>query len=406
MPAPDSDFEPASAPRRSFWADFSRQALLQGLIVALVGYASSVAILIKGLAAIGANAEQIASALLFVAGSKAIASIALSLSSRMPVSVAWTTPGLALLATSTAPSGGFAAVLGAFVLVGLLILLTSIWQPLGRLIAAIPKPLANAMLAGILLKLCLAPFIALREAPLSALAILATWLLMMRVNRLWAVPAAVAVALAALLVSGGLGGAIASGFVLAKPQFVLPVFSVETLIGLGIPLFIVTMASQNIPGLAVLASFGYAHPPRQGLAVTGLLSLLFAPFGAPPINYAAITAALCAGSDAHPDPARRYVAAVFSGLGYGLLALIAAMAAALVLHASPILIEAAAGLALIAAYGGAIKIATEAEATRLPALLTFLVTASGLTLFGIGAAFWGLALGWASLFLFKSAEKS
>ena len=391
--------EPTSAGHRSFAADFSSQGAIQGLIVAIVGYASSVAILIKGLAAVGASEAQIASALLFVGLTKGLASIVLSLRSRMPISVAWTTPGMALLAATGAVAGGFPAAVGAFIIVGALIIITAFWEPLARLIGAIPKALANAMLAGVLLKLCLAPFIAIKELPLTALSILAVWLLMMRFARLWAVPAAVAVALGAVILQGG--AAHLGGFHLPVPILVTPSFTLEALFGLALPLFVVTMASQNITGLAVLSTFGFRHSMREGLFVTGGFSVVSAIFGAPTINYAAITAALCAGSDAHPDPSRRYIAAVFSGIGYILCTLLAAIAAALVLHASPILIEAAAGLALIGAFGGAIKAATEDEAERLPALLTFFVTASGLSLFGIGGAFWGLLLGWSVRGLFR-----
>lgn len=390
---------PVRAGGRGFFADLSSQGAIQGLIVSIVGYASSVAILIKGLAAVGASEAEIASALLFVGLTKGIGSIILSLRSRMPVSVAWTTPGLALLATTGVVAGGFPAAVGAFIIVGALIVVTAFWEPLARLIAAIPKPLANAMLAGVLLKLCLAPFVAIKTLPLTALAILGVWLVMMRFARLWAVPAAVAVALGAILVQGGAAGI--GGFRLPSPVLIAPTFTLEAFFGLALPLFVVTMASQNITGLAVLSTFGFRHSMREGLFVTGGFSAVSAIFGAPTINYAAITAALCAGTDAHPDPSRRYIAAVFSGIGYILCTLLAAIAAALVLHASPILIEAAAGLALIGAFGGAIKAATEDEAERLPALLTFFVTASGLTLFGIGGAFWGLALGWSVRGLFR-----
>ncbi|KAF0231095.1 MAG: hypothetical protein FD175_964 [Beijerinckiaceae bacterium] len=390
---------PASTGHRHFAADLSSQGAIQGLIVAIVGYASSVAVVIKGLTAVGASEAEIASALLFVGLTMGVASIILSMRSRMPVSVAWTTPGMALLAATGAVAGGFPAAVGAFILVGLLVIVAAFWSPLARLIAAIPKSIANAMLAGVLLKLCLAPFVALKELPLTALTILGVWLVMMRFARLWAVPAAVLVALGAILVQGG--AANIGGFHLPQPLVIAPRFTVEALFGLALPLFVVTMASQNITGLAVLSTFGFRHPMREGLSVTGGLSAISAIFGAPTINYAAITAALCAGAEAHPDPARRYIAAVFSGIGYILFTLLAAIAAALVLHASPILIEAAAGLALIGAFGGAIKAATEDEAERLPALLTFLVTASGLSLFGIGGAFWGLVLGWSVRGLFR-----
>lgn len=377
---------------RSFSADFSAQAGIQGLIVALVGYASSAAIVIAGLKAMGATTAEIASGLLLLGIGKGIAAIGLSLWTRMPISIAWTTPGLALLATSPVPQGGFGAAVGAFIVTGGLIVLAGVWPMLGRLVAAIPKPIASAMLAGILLKLCLAPFVALKSMPLAALAIIVTWLVVYRFARLYAVPAAVLVTLGCIWGQGGeaLGGL---AFSLPRPEVVMPLFTAETMVNIALPLFIVTMASQNITGLAVLATFDYRPDPRLGLAVTGALSALTAPFGAPTINFAAITAALCAGPDAHPDPARRYVAAVTSGVGYMALAVLAAVAADFVTRSSPILIEAAAGLALIGAFGGSMFAAVQSEDARLPALVTFLVTASGFSFWGIGAAFWGLVIG-------------
>ena len=406
-PLPDGPLQDAvtTVAHRSFWQDVSSQSLMQGLVVAIVGYASSVAIVIKGLAAVGASEMQIASALMFLGFTKGIAAIVLSLNSRMPVSVAWTTPGLAFLATSGMVTGGFPAAIGAFIVTGALIILAAFWEPLSRLIAAIPKAIANAMLAGVLLKLCLAPFLALKTMPVMALLILGVWLVMMRLARLWAVPAAVLVALIATGMSSGFGN-MQGGFALPVPVFVMPAFTIEAMIGIALPLFVVTMASQNITGLAVLSTFGFRHDARKGLGLTGLFSVLSAPFGAPTINYAAITAALCAGPDAHPDAGRRYAAAVFSGVGYIALAALAAVAAGLVLHASPVLIEAAAGLALIAAFGGAMQGATQNEADRLPALLTFLVAASGISILGIGGAFWGLVLGWTAHGFFRFHQKT
>ena len=380
--------------KSSLSADFSTQAAIQGLVVALVGYASSAAIVIAGLKAVGATTPEIASGLLFLGIAKGIAAIGLSLASRMPISIAWTTPGLALLAATGAVTGGFPAAVGAFIVSGLLIVLAGLWPVLGRLVAAIPKSIASAMLAGVLLKLCLAPFIALKTMPLAALAIILTWLVVNRFARLYAVPAAVAVTLAAIWWTGA-DAMTGLTFRLPAPSFVAPVFTVEAMVNIALPLFIVTMASQNITGLAVLSTFGYRPDPRIGLAVTGGLSAITAPFCAPTINFAAITAALCAGPDAHADPARRYVAAVVSGLGYMALAVLAAVAAEFVTRSSPLLIEAAAGLALIGAFGGSLLGAVQSEDQRLPALMTFLITASGFSLWGIGAAFWGLVIGWA-----------
>ena len=379
---------------RSLWSDFSTQATVQGLIVALVGYASSVAVVIAGLKAVGATTAEIASGLLFLGLGKGLVAIGLSLSTRMPVSIAWTTPGLALLATTGAVAGGFPAAVGAFIVTGFLIVVTGLFPPLGRLVGAIPKPIANAMLAGILLKLCLAPFVALKAMPLAAAAIILTWVVMGRFARLYAVPVAVLVTLGLIFQGGTM--TVDPGLPLwPLPVLVIPVFTLEAFLNIALPLFIVTMASQNITGLAVLGSYDYHPSPRQGLVATGLFSALTAPFGAPTINFAAITAALCASPDAHPDPARRYVAAVVGGVGYILLAALAAIAAGVVTRSAPVLIEAVAGLALIPALGASFMGATQSEPGRMPAMLTFLVTASGLSMFGIGAAFWGLLIGWA-----------
>jgi benzoate membrane transport protein len=384
--------------------DFSTQALGQGLLVALVGYASSVAIVIQGLIAVGASVAQIASALVVLGLLKGIAAIALSWWLRMPISIAWSTPGLALLATTTTVAGGFPAAVAAFIVVGVLIMLTGLWTPLGRLVASIPKSIASAMLAGILLKLCLAPFVAMGKLPWAAGAILLTWLLFLRVARGYAVPAAVAVALVAMSLDRPLAGVALAEFV-PHLAFVAPVFTWDAMVNIALPLFVVTMAGQNLPGLAVLAAYDYRPPVTPVLLSTGAASALGALAGMPTINLAAITAALCAGPDAHADPARRYIAGIFGGIGYMLLAALAGAAAVLVARAQPVLIEAVAGLALISAFGGAMLNAVQDEEGRLAGLTTFLVTASGLTFFGIGSAFWGLVLGLIAHHLFRGSRK-
>ena len=372
--------------------DFSVQALGQGLLVALVGYASSAAILIQGLMAVGASVSQVASALVMIGIFMGIVAAALSWSLRMPISIAWSTPGMALLATTGAVAGGFPAAVAAFIAVGALIMLTGLWTPLGRLVAAIPKAIASAMLAGILLKLCLAPFLAIGKVPWLAGAVLLTWLLFIRIARGYAVPAAVTVALVAMAFDAPFAGMAAADFI-PHLELVMPVFTWEAMINIALPLFIVTMAGQNLPGLAVLAVYGYRPRAAPLLLSTGAASVAGAPFGMPTINLAAITAALCAGPDAHANPARRYVAGIFGGVGYVLLTALAGIAAVLVARSPPVLIEAVAGLALIGAFGSAMLNAVHDEDGRLPGLVTFLVTASGLSLFGIGSAFWGLVIG-------------
>jgi len=383
---------------RRFFADFSRQAAMQGVLVAIVGYASSVAVVVQGLKAMGASPEQIASGLFVLGLGKGIVAIGLSLATRMPISIAWTTPGLALLAATPAVAGGFNAAVGAFIIAAVLIMLAALWRPLARMIERIPKPIANAMLAGVIFKLCLAPFLALQQAPLLAALILGTWVAMLRISRLYAVPAAVVVAVGAIVSQGGVGAAAFQWPTIVVAQ---PVFTLEAAISIAAPLFVVTMASQNITGLAVLATFDFRPRPRDGLLATGAMSALTAPFGAPTINFAAITAALCASPEAHPDPQRRYVAAIVGGLGYMALALLAGVVTALVTQSSPLLIEAVAGLALIGSFASATANALESEADRVPAMATLLVTASGLTLFGVGPAFWGLVIGWALYLFFR-----
>ncbi len=370
----------------------SASAVGTGLLVALVGYASSVAVVIQGLAGVGADSGQITSGLVAVGFSMGLAAIVLAWHQRKPISVAWTTPGMALLATTGPVAGGFPAAVGAFLTVAALVMLTGFWTSLGRWIAAIPKPLASAMLAGIILKLCLAPFAAMIQAPGLGLLVLAVWAVVGRFARLYAVPAAVAVALGAMALNPPVAGALPASL-WPELTLVTPVFTWEALVGIALPLFVVTMASQNIPGLTVLATFGYTPRVPPLFLVTGAFSALTAPLGAPTVNLAAITAAMCAGPDADPNPGRRWQAAVVGGLGYIALAALAAVTATLVMRSPPILIEAVAGLALIGAFGGALLGAVQVEEDRIPALVTLLTTASGLSFFGVGSAFWGLLFG-------------
>lgn len=385
-----------SQPEQGPATGISAKAVGAGLLTALVGYASSVAVVIHGLTAVGAGMEQVVSGLVLVGFSMGLVAMGLSRHRRKPISIAWTTPGMALLAATGPMEGGFSAAVGAFIVTGLLIVVVGLWSPLGRWVAAIPKPLANAMLAGILLKLCLAPFLAVTQAPGVALLVLATWAVVGRIARLYAVPAAVVVALGAMVLDGpggGAGGGALSGMVWPSVTLVEPRFTWEAMAGIALPLFVVTMASQNIPGLAVLATYNYAPPTRPIFLATGAASAVTALAGAPTINLAAITAALCASPDADPNPARRWQAAFVGGLGYILFAALAGVTATMVTRSPPILIEAVAGLALVGAFGGALMGAVQEEDKRTAALVTLLVTASGLSFGGVGSAFWGLLLG-------------
>lgn len=377
---------------------FSLSALAAGLLAAFVGFASSFAVVLKGLSAVGATPAQAASGLMAVSVAMGIGGIWLSLRARLPISVAWSTPGAALLASTGAVEGGFAGAVGAFLASGLLIVAAGLFRPLGRAVAAIPAPLANAMLAGVLLGLCLAPVRAVAEVPAMGLAIVITWAAVARLNRLYAVPAAVLVTSVLVLTTTTLPpGSTAALW--PAPVLVMPEFHPATLLGIALPLFLVTMASQNIPGLAVLNANGYRPAPGPLFTRTGILSLAGAPFGSHAVNLAAITAAICAGPEAHPDPQRRYWAAVVAGAGYIGFGLLAGGATVLIGAAPPVLIEAVAGLALLSAFGAALMAAVADPARREAAVVTFLVSASGLTIAGIGGAFWGLLAGGALLLL-------
>ena len=373
-------------------AAFSVQAMAAGLLAGFVGFASSFAVVLQGLRAVGASPAEAASGLMALSVAMGLGGIWLSARDKMPISVAWSTPGAALLAGSALPAGGFASAVGAFLLSGAMIVIAGLWRPLGRAVAAIPPALANAMLAGVLLPLCLAPVRAVADFPRLALPMIFGWAVMARINRIWAIP--VAVAIAAVL-TGATAQAPPGGFgsLAPTPVLVVPVFDLAALIGLALPLFLVTMASQNIPGLAVLAANEYRPAPGPLFYRTGVLSLLAAPFGGHAVNLAAITAALCANPDAHPDPARRYWAAMVGGATYILFGLGAGAVVALVSVAPPVLIQAVAGLALLGSLGGAMMGAVAVAEERDAAVVTFVVAASGVTLLGIGGAFWGLLSG-------------
>lgn len=372
------------------------QAIFAGLLAAFVGFASSFAVVIQGLVGVGASQAQSASGLMALSILMGVCGIALSLWRREPISVAWSTSGAALLATSVPPEGGFSAAVGAFLISGGLIVAAGLFRPFGKAVASIPPALASAMLAGVLLNLCIAPVKAVATIPAMALPVVLVWAVMLRVKRVLAVPAAVIVAVTAILLQGS---AADPGGWWPEPVWVAPTFSVAATIGLALPLFVVTMASQNIPGMAVLHMNGFRPPPGRLFVATGVFSLLAAPFGGHALNLAAITAAMCAGPDVHPDPVRRYPAAIVAGLGYIVLGLMAGAATAFIAASPPVLIQAVAGLALLGSFGSALFGAMRDDAAREAAVVTFVVSASGLGFLGISGAFWGLLAGGAMLAL-------
>ena len=380
------------------------QPVMAGALAAIVGYASTFTLVLAALTASGASPQQAGSGLMSVCIAIGILNIVVSARLRVPVSFAWTTPGVAFLLTVGEPVGGFPAVSGAFLVAAGLILLTGLIKPLARLMAAIPAPIANAMLAGMLLTLCLAPITAVAEMPMLALPILLAWVIGLRVARRYAVPIAVLVTGIVLALTTNLpAGALDSSWPALVP--VMPVFTLDAIVRIGLPLYIVTMASQNLPGLAVMQANGFILAPAPLFVMTGIASAVTAVFGGHTSNLAAITAAICAGPEAHPDKTKRWPAPIAAGVVYLLLAPAASLAAAFIAASPPLLIQAVAGLALLSSLTAALAGALVHEETRLPAIFTFVITASGITMIGVGAPFWGLVGGIAMLVLLRFGIK-
>ena len=365
-----------------------------GIVTALVGFTSSFAVVLTGLTAVGATPGQAASGLLALSLTMGLACIVLAWRHRMPITVAWSTPGAALLAATGAVEGGWPAAIGAFLVVAALIILAGLWPGFGRLIARIPASIAQAMLAGVLLPLCLAPSTGIAENPWGVLPVVLTWLAFARLAPRWAVPLAFLAAAVVVAVDLFRTGATVDPLTLVpRLEFTAPAFTVGALVGIALPLFIVTMASQNVPGVAIMRSYGYDVPWRPAMFATGVGTAVGATAGGHAINLAAISAALAAAPEADPNPTRRWVAGVSTGVSYLVLGGFSAAFAALVLLAPAAVIPAVAGLALFAAFGSAVQQAVAEPAERMPAIVTFLIAASGLSLGGISAAFWALVAG-------------
>lgn len=368
--------------------------ILAGVVTALVGFTSSFAVVLTGLDAVGADAAQAASGLLAVSITMGLACVVLAWRYRMPITVAWSTPGAALLVATGTVEGGWPAAVGAFLVTAALILLTALWPALGGLIARIPPSIAQAMLAGVLLPLCLAPITGIVANPWGVVPVVLTWLVFARLAPRWAVPFAFVAATVVVAISlVGNGAPFDPAVLLPRFEFTAPTFTVGALVGLAVPLFIVTMASQNVPGIAIMRSFGYEVPWRPAMLVTGVGTALGATAGGHAINLAAISAALAASPDADPDPKRRWVAGVSTGASYLVLGAFSAAFAALVVLAPAAVIPAVAGLALFAAFGSSVQQAIDDPGERIPAVVTFLVAASGIAVLGVSAAFWALVAG-------------
>lgn len=379
------------APPRSFWRDLSLPAVVAGFVAVLVGYTSSVVIVFQAAAALGATPAQTASWLWALGLGMGLTSAGLSLWYRQPVLTAWSTPGAALLVTAGAGVPMEQAV-GAFLICAALITLAGATGWFARVMDRIPQALAAALLAGVLTRFAFDAFLSLRTQTalvgLMGLAYLAG-------RRWWpryAVPGVLAAGIAVAALQGQLhGGRIDWRW--TTPVFTMPAFSLAALVGVALPLFVVTMASQNLPGVAAQRAAGYHTPVSPAITATGLATLVLAPFGAYALNLAAITAAICMGREASEDPARRYTASVMAGVFYVALGLVGGAVVGLIAAFPKELVLAVAGFALLGTIGGGLAAAMKDEGSREAALITYLVTASGLTLGGIGAAFWGVVAG-------------
>jgi benzoate membrane transport protein len=371
------------------------------VVAALVGFGSTIAIIIAAAQAVGADPAQTSSWVASLCLATAAISGILSVRYRIPVVAAWSTPGAALIAASSGIS--IHAAVGSFILAGVLIVLTAFIKPFGRLIERIPTPIAAAMLAGILIRFVLAVFESAQAAPGLVLPLVGLFLVVRLYNAAFAVLAVLFVGLG-LAFAGGLAQPLVAGLSLSSLTFIRPAWEPTALIGLGIPLFLVTMASQNLPGFAVLRASGYTPPSRPILAVSGLASIITAFFGAHTSNLAAISAAICTGPDTHPDPAKRWMVGPFYTLCYLVIAAFSATLIGVIAALPPELIRTVAGLALMGAFAGALGPALSDGSKIFPAVLTLAVTASGLTLFGVGSAFWGLVAGLLALGLDALAD--
>ena len=381
--------------------DLSVSAVAAGFVTVLVGFASSAVIVFQAASAVGATEAQVGSWMLALGLGMGLTCILLSLHYRVPVVTAWSTPGAALLVTSAAGLSIEEAT-GAFLVSGGLITLCGFSGWFERAMGRIPVAIASGMLAGVLLRFGLEVFVAMRTRFALAFGMFCAYLVARRLRPRYAVIVALALGVA-VAIGQGLLRVDAVRLVLAAPQWVTPRFSPGALIGVALPLFAVTMASQNVPGVAVIRASGYSVPVSPLVGWTGFASLVLAPFGGFALNLAAITAAICMGREAHEDPRRRYVAAMAAGLFYAIIGLFGATIVSLFAAFPRELVAAIAGLALLATIGSGLAAAVGDENQREPALVTFLVTASGVSLAGVGSAFWGLVAGGMTLVILRAA---
>jgi benzoate membrane transport protein len=375
----------------SFFRDLSLSAVVTGFVVVLVGFTSTGALVFQAALSLGATQAQVNSWMWALGIGMGLACIIPSLIYKKPVVAAWSTPGAALIATSAA-GVSMPEAIGAFVVCAALIILAGATKAFERLMNRIPMAIASAMLAGVLLRFGLETFSSIKSAPALVIAMFAAHLLG---RRFWPRYGVVGVLLVGVLISAYAGSLKWSAVSVewATPVWVTPAFSLSAIVGLGLPLFMVTMASQNMPGVAVMRAAGYETPVSPVITTTGIINILLAPFGAFALNLAAITAAIAMGPEAHEDKDKRYTAAVMAGVFYVLIGLFGAVVGGLFAAFPRELIVALAGLALMSTIANGLAGALRDEINREAAIITFLVTASGMSIYGIGSAFWGLVAG-------------
>nr|RNJ69237.1 MAG: benzoate transporter BenE [Leptolyngbya sp. IPPAS B-1204] len=376
---------------KGFSRDISTSTVIAGFVTVLVGFTSSAAIVFQAAQALNASPVEIGSWMLALGLGMGLTCILLSLRYRVPVVTAWSTPGAAMLIT-TAAGVPMPEAIGAFLVSAVLITVAGFSGWFERMINRIPLSIASGMLAGVLLRFGLDVFMAMKTQFVMTFAMFCVYLIMRRFLPRYAVVAALALGILIAALQGLLQ-VDTIRLQLAQPVWTTPQFSLGSIIGVALPLFVVTMASQNVPGVAVMRASGYSVPISPLIGWTGAATLVLAPFGAFALNLAAITAAICMGREAHEDPTKRYVAAVAAGGFYILIGLFGATVGAVFAAFPKELVLAIAGLALLGTIGNGLATALLNEKEREPALITFLVTASGVTLFGIGSAFWGLVAG-------------
>jgi benzoate membrane transport protein len=388
---------------QSFLRDFSLSAATAGFVAVLVGFTSSVAIVFSAALAFNATPEQLTSWMWALGIGMGVCTLLPSLILKKPVMVAWSTPGAAVLAVAGAAGAagsGYSMneAVGAFMMCAVLITLVGATGLFERLMDRIPMAIATALLAGVLARFGMQGFVAAQTNWQLVALMLLTYLLGKRWNARYAVMLTLIVALIFVALTTGFKPASIT-FSLAKPVFVMPVFTWASAISLALPLFIVTMASQNLPGVAAIRASGYQLPLSKIISMTGIATFFLAPFGAFALNLSAITAAICMGKEAHPDTDKRYIASSVCGIVYIFVGLFASIVTALLAAFPKELIAAIAGLALLGTIAGGLATALENEKHRDAAIITFLVTLSGVTLAGIGAAFWGVVAGSVALFV-------